>query len=136
MTFYLRKEWIDQVDGIDQVWIHYAVMPLNDRPDWENAGQVREMYPEKGNQRKFRAKVIKLPRSLNGSENYQLQYYFEIKGRRSWKTDPFIEEIICDDSLTFIDHRGEYTNICVYWSSEWVGRTQLFIHVRRRHPPG
>jgi hypothetical protein len=116
MTFYLRKEWIDQVNGIDQVLIHYATVPVGSKPDWDHDCQVREMYPERGNKRKRRAKVIKLPRSLKGAENYHLHYYFEIQGTRSRKSDEFIEEIISDDSYTFIDYEGQYTNICVYWS--------------------
>lgn len=115
MTFYLRKEWVDQVDGIEQVFIRYAWAPVGDKPDWENS-QVREMFPEWAGQRKRRAKVIKLPRSLNGSENYCLHYYFESKGVKSQTSDLFVEEIICDDTYSFVDYEGHYTNICVYWS--------------------
>jgi hypothetical protein len=115
MTFYLRKEWVDQVDGIEQVCINYAWAPVGDKPDWGNS-QVREMFAEWGGQRKHRAKVIKLPRSLNGSENYHLHYFFESKGAKPQTSDLFVEEIICDDSYSFVDYEGHYTNICVYWS--------------------
>jgi hypothetical protein len=116
MSFYLRKEWIDQVDGIEQVFIHYAVAPRFSTPDWSKGLQSRELAPEAGTNRKRRSKVIKLPRQLEGSENYHLGYFFEVRGRRNWITETFVEEIISDGSYTFIDYTGDYTNICIYWS--------------------
>lgn len=116
MSFYLRKEWIDQVDGIEHVTIHYTAAPLNSPPDWRRNIQTREMIPEEGQSQKRRAKVIKLPRQLNGQENYHLHYFFQVKGLCEWTSETFVEEIVADGSYTFIDYEGCYTNICVYWS--------------------
>jgi hypothetical protein len=118
MSFYLRKEWVDQRDGIEKVSIHYAVTQLAQQPHWKEQGQVRELIPEWGHRRKRRAKVIKLPRNLDGKENYLLHYYFRTVDwdGKTCETEPFVEEIVCNDTFTFVDHWGCYTNICLYWS--------------------
>ncbi len=122
MSFYLHKEWIDQEDHIDRVFIHYTTVPLDTQPDWQQNAQIREMIPEWGQGRKRRAKVIKLPRQLDGQENYHLHYFFRMdKGFRERMTETFVEEIIADDSFTFIDYQGCYTNICLYWSIDGWG---------------
>ena len=116
MSFYLRKEWVDQEDGISHVLIHYTCVPLGRRPDWGRNTQTRELHPEMGGSRKRRAKVIKLPRQIDGAENYKLCYYYHVQGAREWDTPCFVEEIVADSSYTFVDYWGHYTNICVYWS--------------------
>ena len=117
MSFYLHKEWIDQEDGIEHVFIHYAVSLLGAMPDWSRNAQTRELIPEGECNRKRRGKVIKLPRQLDGQENYHLHYFFRVdKGFRELTTKVFVEEIVADGSLTFIDYGGHYTNVCLYWS--------------------
>lgn len=116
MSFYLRKEWVDQVDGTEGVFIHYTCVPLGVQPDWKHNVQTRELLPERGYNRKLRAKVIRLPRALNGQENYYLHYYFDVRGPCRKESERFCEEIVSDDTFTFVDYDGNYTNICVYWS--------------------
>ena len=116
MSFYLRKEWIEQVDDIERVFIRYAVAPLGALPAWDNSSQSREMYPESNGGRKRRAKVIKLPRNLQGLEHYNFHYKFQVWGAHEWETQTYAEEIVSDDHIKFVDHTGQYTNICVYWS--------------------
>ena len=117
MSFYLRKEWIDLDENVKNVHIYYTVTNLNENPIWENA-QKREMFIEPGGEPKVRSKVIKLPRNLNGEENYLLYYYFEIFTTNDivQQSKVFVEEVISDDSFTYIDYDGNFTNICLYWS--------------------
>jgi len=116
MNFYLCREWVDQEDGIDRVFIEYAVTPVAAEADWQRSAQTRELIPTHGQSRKRRAKVIKLPRQLDGQENYLLHYRFHILGSRERSSEIFVEEIVSDDTFTFIDYWGQYTNICIYWS--------------------
>lgn len=139
MSFYLRKEWIDQEDGIEQVFIHYAAVALGEQPEWQRTGQTHEMIPEWGHNRHRRAKVLKLPRRLDDQENYHLYYYFSVnKESLTQTTEPFVDEIIADDSFTFIDYEGHYTHICVYWSIDGWGATNysaMFVDgIRIDHP--
>ena len=122
MSFYLRKEWIDQEDGIENVFIHYAAVTLGEQPDWRRYGETREMIAEWGHNRHRRAKVLKLPVGLMIQENYHLHYYFSVnKGSHTQTTETFVDEIIADGSFTFMDYEGYYTNICVYWSIDGWG---------------
>ncbi|HEX8144562.1 MAG TPA: hypothetical protein VF553_18485 [Pyrinomonadaceae bacterium] len=116
MSFYLRKEWIDVEDGIERVLIHYTFAHRGEGPDWERNRETREMYPEWGWNRKRRAKVVLMGRDLDGEEIYNFHYKFEVIGARARVTEPYVEEIVSDGSLTFIDYAGHYTNICLYWS--------------------
>lgn len=116
MSFYLRKEWVDVEDGIETVLLHYTMAHLGQAPDWERKTETREMFPEWGWNRKRRSKVIWLGRDLDGKEQYNLHYKFQVIGARPRETEVYVEEIVADGSLTFVDHVGDYTNVCLYWS--------------------
>jgi hypothetical protein len=139
MSFYLRKEWIDQEDGIQDVSICYAISPVSCEPDWEHDLQERLLRPECGERRKRRSKVIKLPRSFEDQENYLLHYYFQyLQHGQHCQTPVYIDEFNADNTITFIDYWGCYTNICVYWSINGWGApnysTMFMPQIRLDHP--
>jgi hypothetical protein len=124
MSWYLRKEWVDQEDGIESVLLHYTCTPLDAWPDWERFRNTRVLVDQGGFPRRHE-KVISMPESVYDEARgwhpeYRLHHYFEVfQHGRQWSTDLFTEEIACRD-LEFTDDAGLVTNICIYWSvGDW-----------------
>ena len=125
MSWYLRKEWVDQEDGIENVILHYTWSPQGGWPDWGRHHQSRVLLDAGGYPRR-REKVIAMPREIwddgRGAAHpeYRLHYFFEVfQHGRQWTTDLFTEEIACRD-LEYVDHSGWITNICIYWAvDDW-----------------
>ncbi len=61
MSFRLRKEWIDQEDGIQSVHLHYGISPLGEEASQSTSPEI-ELIPEQGHERRRRANVIESPR--------------------------------------------------------------------------
>jgi hypothetical protein len=125
VSWYLRKEWVDQEDGIDLVVIHYAWTPLGHHPDWSWGHEWRPMQDAGGDPRR-RVKVLTLPREVSddsrgANREYAFHHFFEVyQNGHPWSTDTFTEEIVCRD-LEFVDEHGWITNICIHWAvDDWT----------------
>ncbi|HNW35093.1 MAG TPA: hypothetical protein PKM25_09195, partial [Candidatus Ozemobacteraceae bacterium] len=64
---YLRKEWLDQEDGIDRVTFNMTLGPANLPADWSRT-QSFIMMPEWGTSPLRRTWIVRLPTHLNGQD--------------------------------------------------------------------
>jgi predicted alpha/beta superfamily hydrolase len=118
----LQKEWVDQQDAIERVALRYAISLRDETPCPASFREV-EMIPEEGGARNRRVRVLELPRRFQGQERYFLHHHFRFMsaGGREEQSDSFCEEIVADESFTFVDYEGAYTNICIHWSIDGWG---------------
>ena len=142
LNWYLKKEYFDTVDDIEQVLIHYACTPLGGTPDWTQAesralpagellrtgvGEVakygppapavpQEVHP------RLRKKVLRLPNEVFDpalgawTGDYQLHYVYEVirNGDRSF-SPIFVDEIRTRE-VVMVDPVGVTGGACVNWS--------------------
>lgn len=122
MSWYLRKTWIDQDEGIDGVIIHYWCSALGRPADFARSHESRDLQEWGGGRR---GKILKLPRSVWDDEwgwclEYALHHQFEVvQGESRWATALFTEEI-ASRQLEYFDDSGFISNICVHWAvGDW-----------------
>jgi hypothetical protein len=129
LSWYLRKDWEDDADGIDLVLLHYTVSLPGMPADWGQAHECRPLEDRGGLPRR-RAKVISLPTAVwdhrfdGWNHEYTLHHYFEVfQHGGQWTTQHYAEDIVSRE-LEFYDEAGLITNICVYWSvHDWEAPT-------------
>lgn len=121
MTWYLRREWVDQEDGIENVTIHYTWSPPGGWPDWERNHNARMLVDAGGFPRR-RWKVLRMPRGVwdeqggGWSLEYRLHFFFEVwQQGRNWHTDLESQDIVYRD-MEYVDNEGWVTHLCAYWS--------------------
>lgn len=139
---YLKKEFFDTVEGIDDVLIHYTVGPLGLAPDWTRTesrsmpagvtlktgvgevakyGPLAPRVPQVVHPR-LRKKVLNLPEDIwdprlnTWTGDFQLQYFYEISrgGQRSFT--PVLTDEIRTRTVVFLDPLGLTGGACVNWS--------------------
>lgn len=123
MSWYLRKEWVDQDSGIEGVVIHYTWSPRGQGADF---GRFHDSRPLQQADDGKRMKVLAMPRQVwvdgdGWSDEYTFHYLFEVfQDGRSWTTELFSEEIESRE-LEYVDHDGAITNICLHWAvGDWM----------------
>lgn len=120
MTWYLRREWIDQEDGIENVLIHYTWSLPGDWPVWERNHNVRVLLDAGGFPRR-RKKVLSMPRGLwddagNYTTDFRLHWFYEVfQHGRQWTTDLESADVVSRE-LEFYDDQNWVTHLCIYWS--------------------
>ena len=140
---YLKKEFFDTTDDIEDVIIHYTCSPLGTPADWTQAqsrsmpagailktgvGQVAKYGPAAPEvpqhvHPRLRKKVLSLPNDVwdpaigDWNGNYLFHYFYEILqtgGRRTF-TDVLTEEIAVRD-VVYLEPLGVTGPACVNWS--------------------
>lgn len=122
MSWYLRKEWVDQDERLDAVLLHYTWGPVGYGPDWGSLHEWRPLMASGGH----RFKVVSMPTSVwddrHGGWNpfYAFHYYFEVfAGGGRWTTETFTDDIVSVE-LEFVDEPGLITNLCIYYAvNDW-----------------
>src|SRR5690348_10252937 len=107
-AWYMKREWLDQESGIDEVYLHYTWTPPNQGPDWSQHRETRLMEknamlkegmggtilvelsqsqvkerPAKAPEN-ARVRVIKLPTGMwnpnanSWNEHYLFHHYYEV----------------------------------------------------------
>ena len=139
---YLKKEFFDTVEGIDDVVIHYTYSPLGMAPDWTQAesrsmpagvtlktgvGEVAKYGPPAPRvpqvvHPRLRKKVLNLPEDiwdprLNAwTGDFLLHYFYEIiqGGQRSFSA--VLTDEIRTRQVVYLDPLGVTGGACVNWS--------------------
>src|SRR5437660_1397610 len=131
MWFYLKKIFVDQEPGIEQVNIHYTWTPPGRPPDWGSHRETRAM-PRGGVYLKgvgervelgddgVRRKILRLPNAVmeNGSvhEHYTFHHYFEFfQHGHQYHTQLYSEDIVAKE-IEYVDYVGNLGGMCIYWS--------------------
>jgi hypothetical protein len=120
MRWYLRREWMDQEDGTENVMIHYTWTLPGDWPDWARDHNSR-MLQDVGGFPRQRKKILAMPGGLpdgrgGWSLEYRFHFFFEVwQHGRNWTTDLESEDIVYRD-MDYVDAEGWITNICTYWA--------------------
>jgi hypothetical protein len=114
--FFLRKEWIDQEDGIDRVTLNISLGQVNSPADWTQTETV-VMMPEWGTSPLHRTWIVRLPTHFAGQERYLFHYFFQIFYRDgSDRMSSFFSQLIVPHSFECIDHSGEMLFVRLHWS--------------------
>ena len=117
---YLRKEWVDQEDGIDRVQLNMTLSTPHLPADW-NATQTFTMMPEWGTTPLRRAWIVRLPTHFQGHDRYLFHYFFQILNKDGTEqvTNPFTQYIV-PQPFEFLDHGGDFAQVRVHWSvGDW-----------------
>ena len=142
LNWYLKKEYFDTADDIEQVLIHYTCAPLGGTPDWTQAesrampagellrtgvGEVAKYGPPapavpQHVHPRLRKKVLRLPNEVFDpalgawTGDYQLYYVYEVirNGDRTF-SPVFVDEIRTRE-VVMLDPLGVTGGACVNWS--------------------
>jgi hypothetical protein len=120
VTWYLRREWVDQEDGIENVTIHYTWSPPGGWPDWERNHNARMLVDAGGFPRR-RWKVLRMPRGVwdeqggGWSLEYRLHFFFEVwQNGHNWHTDHATQDSDYRDK-EYDDKEGWLTHLSADW---------------------
>jgi hypothetical protein len=149
-SFYVKKSFVDHEPGIEAVNIHYTWTALGYPPDWGSHRETRSMsrggviirgqggttldehgqwgqtvaerveLPDDG----VRRKVLRLPTRIEWDrswhEHYAFHHCFEVLRGDRWSTSPLYTEEIVTREIEYVDHVGNLSEVCVYWSiDDW-----------------
>ena len=117
---YLKKEYIDEEEGIDEVTISCAFSRINEPVDWNNIKSFI-MMPEWGTTPLRRSWIVRVPTYYKGSDKFLFHYYFQIKyadGKEILSEN--YTQLITAREFEYIDHTSSLTNITLHWSlNDW-----------------
>jgi hypothetical protein len=114
--FYLRKEWVDQEEGIDRVTFNMTVSPLHLPADW-NTTQTFVMMPEWGTAPLRRTWIVRLPTHYQGSDRYLFHYFFQVTYTNGQeRVSNAFTNLIVPHEFEFIDHSGDFLQVRLHWS--------------------
>ncbi len=114
--FFLRKEWIDQEEGIEKVTLNYTIGPANLPADWSHT-HTYEMMPEWGTNPLHRTWIIRLPTHLEEKDRYLFHYYFQVHFHNgSERVSHTFTQLIMPHAFEFLDHAGDFLYVRLHWS--------------------
>ncbi len=114
--FFLRKEWIDQEDGIDRVSFNMTLGHLNEPADWKNT-QTFIMMPEWGNIPLKRTWIVRLPTHIEGRDRYLFHYFFQVfYSNGTERVSNAFSQMVMPREFEYIDYSGEFHNVRLHWS--------------------
>ena len=155
-TWYMKREWLDQEPGIDNVYIHYTWSSLGNGPDWSQQRETRTMeknaiiYEGMGgtvlvdlaqspkwqrpakSPENARVRVLKMPVGLwnpqanQWSEQYNFHHYYEVHQRGHVWNTDLFTEEIVSHDVEFVDWVGNVVGTCAHWSVFDFDATQYF----------
>ncbi len=115
---FLRKEWVDQEEGIGEVCFNYVLSPLNQPADWAKV-QSHVMMPQWGQQPLSRIWIVRLPTHLDGHDSYLFHYYFTMKSAQTGaepRASETFTQLIAPREVECLDYSGQLTNARLHWS--------------------
>ncbi len=113
---YLKKEWVDQEDGIEKVTFHMTLGPVNLAADWSRT-QSFVMMPEWGSVPLRRTWIVRLPTHYEGKDQYLFHYFFQAQfGEGRERISPTFSQLVVPREFEFIDHSGEIIHVRLHWS--------------------
>ncbi len=117
---YLRKEWLDQEDGIDRVTFNMTLGPANLPADWSRT-QSFIMMPEWGTSPLRRTWIVRLPTHLDGQDQYLFHYFFQVYyANGEERLSSMFAQLIQPHEIEYIDYAGELVNVRLRWSlNDW-----------------
>ena len=123
MSWYLRKEWIDQDDGIEGVVIHYTSSPRGRGVDFGHFHDSRPLQQAGGGRR---MKVLAMPRQVwtDGAgwcDEYTFHYRFEVFAAGAKLDHRALQRRHREPRARIRDQDGAITNICIHWAvGDWM----------------
>lgn len=143
MNWYLKKEFFDPYDGIDDVVIHYTCSPLGTPANWTHNPESRSMpagqilrtsvgevakygpaaprVPQYVHPR-LRKKVVSMPleildgRTGGWTTEYNFHYFYEILTGAHRDYTPVVTEEIRSREILLVDALGILSGACTNWS--------------------
>jgi len=117
---YLRKEWIDQEDGIEKVTFNMTLGPVNLPADWSRT-QTFVMMPEWGTSPLRRTWIVRLPTHLEGHDQYLFHYFFQTYHTNGEeRVSSMFAQLIQPREIEYVDYGGELVNVRLHWSiGDW-----------------
>jgi len=113
---YLRKEWIDQEDGIEKVTFNMTLSPVNLPADWRKT-EVSVMMPQWGTIPLKRTWIVRLPTHFQGMDRYLFHYFFQTFYSNSTdRVSSTFTQLIVPKEFEYIDHSGEVLFVKLHWS--------------------
>jgi hypothetical protein len=113
---YLKKEWVDQEDGIEKVTVNYTWSHLNLPADWNRTEQF-VMMPEWGTVPLRRTWIVRLPTHLDAQDRYLFHYFFQVFGAdQNERVSTAFTQMIVPHEFECIDHSGEVLFVRLHWS--------------------
>lgn len=113
---YIKKEWVDQEDGIDKVIFHMTLSHVNQPADWNNT-ESHVMMPEWGSLPLRRAWIVRLPSYYEGADKYLFHYFFQVfYNNAKEKISPTFTQLIVPKEFEYIDYSGDVLFIRLHWS--------------------
>jgi hypothetical protein len=147
MNWYLKKEYFDTADDIQDVLIHYVCAPLGLEPDWSAAearsmpageilktgvGEVAKYGPAAPSvpqhvHPRLRKKVLKLPNEVYDDRlgaytgSYTLHYCYEVvRADGSRQFSPVLTDEIATREVGLVDPLGVIMGVCANWAvGDW-----------------
>jgi hypothetical protein len=119
--FTLKKDWVDQVPGVDMVEIHFTWSPAGEKPDWDRLEETRTLRPVPGTSPTYRVCGIEIPREVEGGDPYDLHHFFVYVQDRRELVSPTYAEEIGSREITYEDRQGLYTLVGTRWAvGDWL----------------
>jgi len=113
---YIKKEWVDQEDGIDKVTFNMTLGHLNAPADWSHT-QTFIMMPEWGQIPLKRTWIVRLPTHLDGKDRYLFHYFFQIYySNGTERVSNAFTQMLMPREFEYIDHSGDFVHVRLYWS--------------------
>lgn len=142
MNWYLKKEYVDTAEDIEDVVIHYVCVPLGVEPDWSAAesrsmpageylrsgvGEVSKYGPAAPQvpqivHPRLRKKILKLPNEVFDpgldayTGSYNLHYFYEVIQDGGRELSPVYTDEIATREVGLIDPLGITGGACANWS--------------------
>ena len=118
---FLKKDWIDNEEGIESVRLHVAYGHINEPADWKNT-KIYEMMPEWGTTPLRRTWVLRIPTHYEGKDRYLLHYFFLIRYKSgNERVSASYAQLIIPKEIQYIDHSGNYSHVKLHWClNDWA----------------
>ena len=113
---FLRKEWVDQEDGVDRVTLNVTLSKANSPADWSQT-EVFVMMPQWGTVPLCRTWIVRLPTHFSAASSFLFHYFFHVFYRDGTdRLSSFFSQLIVPHSFEYIDHSGEMLFVRLHWS--------------------
>ncbi|MBI3038945.1 hypothetical protein HYY75_07850 [bacterium] len=113
---YIKKEWVDQEDGIEKVTLNVAFGHPQLPADWTNT-EVYVMMPEWGSIPLKRSWVIRIPSHFEGKDKYLFHYYFQsFHANGPERVSHAFTQLISPQEFEYIDYSGDFVFVRLHWS--------------------